>query len=86
MKPTNEDLVLYADNALSSKRKQQLRDSAEKDPVISKQLQALDKSRLPFKAAFERQQLPPLPDDLRQKVTSLSRSQMPKPSDYPKTY
>lgn len=72
MKPTDEDLVLYADNALSPERKQLLQNAAKNDENLAEILVALEGSRLPYKAAFDQQTLPPVPDDLRLKVRNMS--------------
>jgi anti-sigma factor RsiW len=73
MTPTDDDLVLYADNALSEDRKQRLLEAAEHDPELAATLAALDASQLPYKTAFERQPLPPLPDQLRQDISNLTQ-------------
>ena len=73
MKPSDHDLVLYADLKLSAAREQQLLAAAEHDPELAKTLAALDASRLSFRQAFEQQPLPPLPDKLRADIKGLLR-------------
>ena len=72
MKVTDEDLVRYADNTLSPERKQRLMDAALRDSDLADTLAALDASQLPFKAAFDQQPVPPVPDALRKEVAALT--------------
>lgn len=71
MKPTDDDLVLYADDALDEQRKQRLLHAADHDRELAQILAALDASRLPYKAAFDQQPLPPIPAELRHDVGNL---------------
>ena len=71
MKPTDDDLVLYADNALSEERKQRLLDAAAHDAELADTMAALDASQLPYKTAFEQQTLPPVPEQLRNDIGNL---------------
>ena len=71
MKYTDEDLVRYADNTMSTERRDRLVDAAEHDAELAETLAALDASKLPFKAAFDQQPLPPVPDSLRTEIENL---------------
>ena len=71
MKCTDEDLVRYADNTISAERRDRLLDAAEHDTELAETLAALDASKLPFKAAFDQQPLPPVPEALRNEVSNL---------------
>ncbi len=73
MTPTDDDLVLYADNALSDERKQRLLEAAAHDPELADTLAALDASQLPYKAAFEQQPLAPITDQLKTDISNLVR-------------
>lgn len=71
MKPTDADLVLFADGKLDAQRTQRLLESAKSDSGLRETLAALEASRLPYKAAFDRQSLPPIPDHLRDEIAQL---------------
>jgi anti-sigma factor RsiW len=71
MKYSDEDLVRYADNTISAERRHRLLDAAEHDAELANTLAALDASKLPFKAAFDQQPLPPVPPALRNEVATL---------------
>ena len=71
MNPTDDDLVLYAENALSQERRQQLLDASKNNPDLAETLAALDASRLPFKQAFDQQAVPAVPDALKNTVRDL---------------
>lgn len=81
MKPTDEYLVLYADDALSPERKQLLLNAAKRDANLAETLAALDSSRLPFKAAFDQQTLPPVPDALREKLRDMTQAVTVEPAE-----
>ncbi len=73
MKPDDTDLVLYADGLLDPERKEQLLQTAANDASLASTLAALDASRLPFKAAFDQQPMPAVPDKLRDDLHNLTR-------------
>jgi anti-sigma factor RsiW len=72
MKFTDTDLVLYADGLLSPERKQWLLGLAEQNPGLAGTLAALEASRLPYKAAFDHQSLPDVPEKLRDNIRDWS--------------
>ncbi len=68
---TDTDLVLYADGTLSKDRQKELLDAAYGNSRLKETLLALDASRLPIKAAFSMQELPAVPESLKQDVRHL---------------
>jgi anti-sigma factor RsiW len=73
MKHNDTDLILYADGLLDPERKERLLQTAANDPNLADTLAALDASRLPFKAAFDQQHMPKVPDKLRNDLHNLTR-------------
>jgi anti-sigma factor RsiW len=71
MKYTDEDLVRYADNTINTERRNRLLDAAEHNAELAEILASLDASKLPFKAAFDQQPIPPMPDSLRTEVANM---------------
>ena len=68
---SDEELVLYADGALSEERRQEIIQSAAHDPELAEILAALDASRLPYQAAFQQKSEPPVPEHIRNTVRQL---------------
>lgn len=64
MKITDTDLALYADGLLNPERKLRLLRMADHNEGLAETLAALEASRLPFKAAFDGQTLPTVPENL----------------------
>ncbi len=73
MKHDDTDLVLYADGLLDPERKERLLQTAANDATLANTLAALDASRLPFKAAFNQQRMPEVPEKLRDDLHNLTR-------------
>lgn len=71
MKFSDEDLIRYADNTLNPERRQRLLDAADHDSELAETLAALDASNLPYKAAFDQQPQPPVPESLREELANL---------------
>ena len=72
MKITDTDLVLYADAFIGAERKRYLLSAAAHDQSLADAVAAMEASRLPFKAVFDHQPLPGVPDALRAKVRNWS--------------
>ena len=72
---TVDDLLLmsYADGTLDVTRRLQVEAAVAQSPDLAERLAALYASVLPFGAAFGRQNLPPVPAQLLQRVEDLSR-------------
>ena len=72
---TVDDLLLmsYADGTLDAARRLQVEAAVAQSPDLAERLAALHASVLPFGAAFGRQNLPPVPEQLVQRVEDLSR-------------
>ena len=85
MNLSDHDLVLYADRNLGAEREQQLLEAAEHDPELAKKLAALDASRLPFRQAYEKQPLPPVPNQLRANIKGLLKEAGNEPVVYSKS-
>jgi len=62
------DLLKYCDGELSKERADRLRNATRHDPELAAALDAMEASRLPYKAAYAQQPVPPLPDELRSQV------------------
>ena len=69
---TDTELVKYIDGTLSEDRAALLEEAASHDEELASQLRALDASQLPYKAAFARQTLPPIPRSLKAHVADLA--------------
>jgi anti-sigma factor RsiW len=65
-------LMAYVDGQLSMDQRAELEAALAQSPELSKRLAAMRGSVLPYRAAFERQALPPMPPALRVRVEGLA--------------
>lgn len=72
MKITPEILLAYVNKELDQAQHDMVELSAENDQQLKQQLQCLESSKLPYKAAFDDQATPEMPQDLRNYVETLT--------------
>lgn len=66
-------LMSYADGDLPAARRQEIEAAVAESPDLAERLAALRASVLPYTAAFDRQNLPPLPEKLATRIDDLTR-------------
>ena len=68
MNHSDVEVLQYCDGELSSERSKQLLEASRRDPELAEAIAVVQASRLPFRAAFDAQVLPPVPAALRADV------------------
>jgi len=66
-------LLAYVDGELSAERRAEVEAVAAHSPDVAERLAAMQASALPYGAAFAKQALPPVPQQLVQRITELAR-------------
>lgn len=72
MKFTDAELVMYAEGSLGEAREKMLLEAARHNKVLAANLEALDASQLPYRAAYDQQTLPKIPAALRSQIDDLT--------------
>jgi anti-sigma factor RsiW len=82
------DLLAYVDGQLAPERRAEVEAAVASCPDLARQLSAMRASALPYAAAFGAQALPPVPQELSQRISDLLRAdsqrQQRGPSAWPK--
>lgn len=72
MKTDDIQLMAYADGALSPHEREQIEAEIRRSLKTAVQVMRLRASRLPYREAFARQKLPPVPQRLIEKITEMA--------------
>ena len=72
MKVSLEDLLAYVDGRLAEDRRTAVENQIATDRKTAQTIAALEASKLPYKAAYERVATPPVPDTLKKRVEEWS--------------
>jgi anti-sigma factor RsiW len=67
-------LMEYVDGTLPPEEREEIERDISASPEVAERVANLEASRLPFKAAFAAQKLPPVPDSLRLKIEEMARA------------
>jgi anti-sigma factor RsiW len=67
----DSDLLAYADGRLRQERRAEIEAAIANSPELARRVGAMCASDLPYAAAFETQPLPPVPESLSRRVTTL---------------
>jgi len=84
----DRDLLRYADGELAPERRAEIEVAMASSADVARRVNAMRASALPYAAAFEAQRLPPVPEELSERIAALvssdSRRQQPGRSAWPK--
>jgi anti-sigma factor RsiW len=72
MKPDDSQLIAYADGELSASEAASVKQALAESPDLRESVELLRASRLPYREAFAMQKLPPLPDELRDRIEAMA--------------
>jgi anti-sigma factor RsiW len=72
-------LMAYVDGELPAEQRVQVEGAVAQSAELAERLAAMQASILPYRAAFERQALPPLPPQLRGRILQLSGAEVRSP-------
>jgi anti-sigma factor RsiW len=80
---TMDDILLlaYVDDELAPEERLKVEKAIGTSADIAEQVALLEASKLPYRQAYARQKLPPVPDSLKQKVAALTQAYSLPPED-----
>ncbi|MFL9874493.1 anti-sigma factor [Paraburkholderia megapolitana] len=80
MKPDEIQLLAYVNGELPAHERAEIEQALRSSPDVAEQVALLRASQLPYREAFARQKLPPVPAGLAQKIDDLARAAAQKDS------
>ncbi|MCX4162450.1 MULTISPECIES: anti-sigma factor [Paraburkholderia] len=80
MKPDEIQLLAYVNGELPAHERAEIEQALRSSPDVAEQVALLHASQLPYREAFARQKLPPVPAGLAQKIDDLARAAAQKDS------
>lgn len=80
---TMDDILLlaYVDDELAPEERLEVEKAIGASADIAEQVALLEASKLPYRQAYARQKLPPVPDSLKQKIAALTQAYSSPPDD-----